>query len=189
MELVANKKDFEQTAIPHMDLLYNYALRLTMDAENAKDLVQETYFKAFRFWEKYEHGTNIKGWLYQIMKNSFINIYRKKVKEPRKVEFDENRIRQDSNMYGPADIKELLFSRSYDDVFDDEIANSIESLPKDFRTVVMLSDVEDLTYEEIAAVVDCPIGTVRSRLHRARKQLHRKLHDYAKDRGYRMSES
>ena len=170
--------DFERTAIPHMNLLHNYALHLTMDPDDAKDLLQETYLKAFRFWDRFEKGTNIKGWLYQIMKNSYINRYRKRAKEPRPVEFDEGRSHEAYANDTPSDRPALRGSLPHE-MFEDEIARSLESLPGDFRTVVMLSDVEDLSYEEIANSIAVPLGTVRSRLHRGRRMLRKKLHDYA----------
>jgi RNA polymerase sigma-70 factor, ECF subfamily len=176
-------KVFEQEALPHMDLLYNYALRMTNNAQDADDLVQETYLKAFRFWGSYEQGTNIKAWLFRIMKNSYINRYRKETKEPKTVDYDEvkefySSIRHESS--GSDDLQETLFGN----LLDDDVTRAIASLPADFRTVVILSDIEGLTYEEIAQFVDCPVGTVRSRLHRGRRLLRGQLAEYGKTRGY-----
>ncbi len=186
METSDYKNNFEKIALPHMNMLYSYALHLTMNSDNAKDLLQDTYLKAFRFWDKYEEGTNIKGWLYQIMKNSYINFYRKKTKEPRKIEYDENLYGH--HAAGKADgIGSFKTHKSYEDLFEDEIYSSINSLPQDFKTVVLLSDLEDLSYEEIAKIVKCPIGTVRSRLHRGRRQLQKKLFDYAKGHGFEVA--
>jgi RNA polymerase sigma-70 factor (ECF subfamily) len=176
-------KEFESEAIPHMDILYNYALRMTGNSEDANDLVQETYLKAFRFWDKYEKGTNIRAWLFRIMKNSYINRYRKESKEPDTVDYDDianfyNTIRDqytDQN-----DLQEKIFGG----LLEDDVAHALESLPEDFRTVVILSDIEGLSYEEISEFVDCPIGTVRSRLHRGRKMLQVKLFNFAKKHGY-----
>jgi RNA polymerase sigma-70 factor (ECF subfamily) len=176
-------QEFEQTAILHMPALNNYALRLTKNPENAKDLLQDTYLKAYRFWNNFEKGSNVKAWLYQIMKNSFINDYRKKDKEPKKVEYDENRFSYKiihDGLFDPAYFKR----KHYDDIFEDEIAHSIESLPNTFKTVILLSDVEELTYSEIARVVECPVGTVRSRLHRGRRVLKQRLSNYAVVNGY-----
>jgi RNA polymerase sigma-70 factor (ECF subfamily) len=178
----ARHKEFEQEAIPHMDILYNYALRMTANPDDAHDLVQETYLKAYRFWDKYEKGTNIRAWLFRIMKNSYINRYRKETKEPETIDYDNiqnfyNSIRYESS--DPNDLQEKIFGG----LLEDDVARAIESLPEDFRTVVILCDIEGLTYEEIAEFVDCPIGTVRSRLHRGRKMLRVKLFDYAKKRG------
>lgn len=174
--------EFEAEALPHMDVLYNFALRTTGNEEDARDLLQETYLKAYRFWDKYEQGTNIRAWLFRIMKNTYINRYRKEVKEPDKVDYEVvenfyNSIRAQSA--DPNDLQEKL----YGNLLGDEVAKALESLPDDFRTVVILCDIEGLTYEEIAEFVDRPIGTVRSRLHRGRKLLQEKLYDYAKQRG------
>ena len=174
--------EFEAEALPHMDVLYNFALRTTGNEDDARDLLQETYLKAYRFWDKYEQGTNIRAWLFRIMKNTYINRYRKEVKEPDKVDYEVvenfyNSIRAQSA--DPNDLQEKL----YGNLLGDEVAKALESLPDDFRTVVILCDIEGLTYEEIAEFVDRPIGTVRSRLHRGRKLLQEKLYDYAKQRG------
>ncbi len=174
--------EFEAEALPHMDVLYNFALRTTGNEDDARDLLQETYLKAYRFWDKYEQGTNIRAWLFRIMKNTYINRYRKEVKEPDKVDYEVvenfyNSIRAQSA--DPNDLQEKL----YGNLLGDEVAKALESLPDDFRTVVILCDIEGLTYEEIAEFIDRPIGTVRSRLHRGRKLLQEKLYDYAKQRG------
>ena len=176
-------KEFEREAIPHMDLLYNYALRMTNNAQDADDLVQETYLKAYRFWDSYEQGTNIKAWLFRILKNSYINRYRKETKEPDTVDYDEvkdfySTVRDASTE--PNDLQRTLFGN----LLDDDVTKAIASLPDDFRTVVILCDIEGLSYEEIAEFVDCPLGTVRSRLHRGRKLLREQLMQYAKKRGY-----
>ena len=175
--------DFEREALPHMDALYNFALRMTGDPDEADDLLQETYLKAYRFFDKFEKGTNCKAWLFRIMKNSFINIYRKVTKEPDKVDYDDvedfyHSIRAESA--DSNDLQEKLFSN----LLDDDVSRALESLPEEFRTVVILCDIEEFTYEEIADFVECPIGTVRSRLHRGRKMLRTKLMSYAKNRGY-----
>jgi len=175
--------NFEQTAIPHMPRLHSYALKLTMNSEDAKDLLQETYLKAYRFWNKFEEGTNIKAWLYRIMKNSFINQYRVKANEPKKIEYDEAHFFYDTphhQLFDPKDQK----GKSFDEIFGDEIMQSIESLPYTFRMVVLLSDVEELTYAEIAKKISCPVGTVRSRLHRGRKILQQQLFHFATANGY-----
>jgi RNA polymerase sigma-70 factor, ECF subfamily len=174
---------FEKEALPHSDLLYNYALRMTNDPDDAQDLLQETFLKAFRFWDKYEQGTNIRAWLFRILKNSYINRYRRDSKEPETVDYDEvqnffTSIRHTSA--DPNDLQQSIFGN----LLEDEVAGAIAELPEDFRTVVILSDIEGLTYEEIAEFVDCPVGTVRSRLHRGRKMLRAALYDYARDHGY-----
>jgi RNA polymerase sigma-70 factor, ECF subfamily len=176
-------EDFESEALPHMDVLYNFALRTTGNKDDAQDLLQETYLKAYRFWDKYEKGTNIRAWLFRIMKNSYINRYRKETKEPDKVDYDDienfyNSIRAEHT--DPNDLQAKLF----DNLLSDEVARALESIPEDFRTVVILCDIEGLTYEEIAEFVEVPIGTVRSRLHRGRKLLQSKLLEYAKTQGF-----
>ena len=174
--------EFEAEALPHMDVLFNFALRTTGNEPDARDLLQETYLKAYRFWDKYEKGTNIRAWLFRIMKNSYINRYRKETKEPDKVDYDDienfyNTIRAEST--DPNDLQEQL----YGNLLGDEVTKALQSLPDDFRTVVILCDIEGLTYEEIAEFVECPIGTVRSRLHRGRKLLQATLFEYAKQQG------
>lgn len=175
--------DFEREALPHMDALYNFALRMTSDPDDADDLVQETYLKAYRFFDKFEKGTNCKAWLFRILKNSFINMYRRNAKQPAKVDYDEveeyyHLIRDASA--DPNDLQERLFSN----LLDDDVTRALDALPEEFRTVVILCDIEGFTYEEIAEFVECPIGTVRSRLHRGRKLLRAQLYDYARTRGF-----
>lgn len=174
--------EFEAEALPHMDVLYNFALRTTGNESDARDLLQETYLKAYRFWDKYEKGTNIRAWLFRIMKNSYINRYRKETKEPDTVDYEDienfyNSIRAETT--DPNDLQQQL----YGNLLGDEVTKALQSLPDDFRTVVILCDIEGLTYEEIAEFIECPIGTVRSRLHRGRKLLQEKLFDYARQQG------
>lgn len=182
-ELRKRHLDFEREALPHMDALYNFALRMTSDPDEADDLLQETYLKAYRFFDKFEQGTNCKAWLFRIMKNSFINIYRRTSKEPAKVDYNDveefyHSIRAEST--DPNDLEEKIFSN----ILDDDVSTALEALPEEFRTVVILCDIEGFTYEEIADFVECPIGTVRSRLHRGRKMLRSQLYDYATQRGF-----
>lgn len=177
------REAFERDAIPHMDALYNFALRMTGDGVEAQDLVQETFLKAFRFFDKFEQGTNCKAWLFRIMKNSWINRYHKAQKSPETVDYDSVEefyysIRSHGSDDG--DMSELLFNN----ILDDEMTGAIERLPEDFRTVVILCDIEGFTYEEIAEFVDCPVGTVRSRLHRGRRLLRDALVHYATSKGY-----
>lgn len=176
-------KQFQEQAMPHTDILYNYGLRLTGNPDDARDLLQETFLKAYRFWNKFEQGTNLRAWLFRIMKNTYINQYRKDVKEPDKVEYDEiekyyDLIRAESS--DSTDLQEKIFNQ----LLDDDVTKALESLPEEFRTVIILCDIEGLTYEEIADFLQVPIGTVRSRLHRGRKILHTKLYRYAKERGF-----
>ena len=178
-----NQRIFEQTALQHKNILHAYALHLTMNSENAKDLLQETYLKAYRFWDNYETGTNIKAWLYCIMKNSYINLYRKEKNEPKKIQYEEWHLPYNTAQEASFGQKHFP-ERTSDGIFGDEIARSIESLKDSFRDIIILSDVEGHTYEEIANIVGCPIGTVRSRLHRGRNQLRKKLFNYAKNNRY-----
>ncbi|MGD0337379.1 MAG: sigma-70 family RNA polymerase sigma factor [Bacteroidota bacterium] len=176
-------EEFQREAVPHMDALYNYALRMTGDPNDADDLLQDTYLKAYRFWDKYEKGTNIRAWLFRIMKNSYINLYRKATKEPDTVDYEEvqnfyQTIRDRST--DPNDLQEKFFGN----LLEDDVARALESLPDDFRTVIILCDIEGFTYEEIAEFVECPVGTVRSRIHRGRRLLRDKLYEYAREKGY-----
>jgi len=177
------QREFSAEALPHMDVLYNFALRMTGNPDDADDLLQETYLKAFRFWDKFEKGTNCRAWLFRIMKNSYINRYRKESREPDTVDYDDveefyNSIRDETAE--TTDMEERLFGN----LLDDDVAKALESLPVDFRTVLILCDIARFTYEEISEFVNCPIGTVRSRLHRGRKMLRAKLWKYARNRGY-----
>lgn len=176
-------EDFQREAIPHMDAVYNYALKITGDEDDANDLVQETYLKAFRFFDKFEKGTNCKAWLFRILKNSYINDYRKNVKEPNKVDYED--VQNFYETIQPNEISSNHFEQdAFSQLLDDEITKVMSTLPEDFRTVIILSDIEGFTYEEISDFVDIPVGTVRSRLHRARKMLYSLLYEYAKDKGY-----
>jgi len=174
---------FEREAIPHMDALFNFALRMTLDQREAEDLVQETYLKAFRFFDKFELGTNCKAWLFRIMKNSYINRYRRAQKSPETLDYDSVEAFYYS-IRGEGMEEQNQAAALFANILDDEVTVAIESLPEDFRTVVILCDIEGFTYEEIAEFVDCPVGTVRSRLHRGRKLLRDALLEYAVGRGY-----
>lgn len=174
---------FENEFLPHIDALKTFAFHLSYDDNDANDLVQETYMKAFRFIDKYDEGTNAKAWLFKILKNAYINEYRKKSKRPTKVDFEDIVSYHDSDhevLPGYLDLREELF----DNMMGDEVTIAINSLPIDFRTVLLLCDVEGFTYEEISKIIDVPIGTVRSRLFRARNMLKDKLKNYAEQRGF-----
>ncbi|MEQ9405225.1 MAG: sigma-70 family RNA polymerase sigma factor [Cyclobacteriaceae bacterium] len=174
---------FDGEFMPHIDSMYNFAYRLTFDEDDAKDLVQDTYMKAFRFISSFQEGTNAKAWLYRILKNSFINDYRKKSKQPAKVDYQE--VEQFYNSEDtPKDATVDLRLETTKDMIGDEISNALNSLAIDFRTVIILCDLEGFTYEEMAKILDIPIGTVRSRLHRARNLLREKLGSYAHSMGY-----
>jgi len=174
---------FEQEFYPHADALYNFAYNLTYNDADASDLVQETYMKAFRFIDKYIEGTNAKAWLFKILKNGFINHYRKQSKRPTKVDIDDvvsYHDEEDSKYSTFIDMREEI----YENIMGDEVTNAVNSLAVDFRTVILLCDIEGFTYEEISKIIDIPIGTVRSRLHRARNMLKKKLSVYAKTKGF-----
>ncbi len=176
-------KIFHEEFMPHIDALYNFAYHLTYDEEDANDLVQETYMKAFRFIDSYDAGTNAKAWLFKILKNAFINEYRKKSKKPTKVDYEDfigYQDNEENSRVEYVDLRHEIFSG----MIGDEVTKALNSLPVDFRTVILLCDVENFSYEEIAKITDIPIGTVRSRLHRARNMLKEKLKTYAKTMGY-----
>jgi RNA polymerase sigma-70 factor (ECF subfamily) len=175
---------FDHEFMPHINSMYNFAYRLTLDEDDAKDLLQDTYLKAFRFIDSFQQGTNAKAWLFRILKNSFINDYRKKSKEPSKVDY------QDVESYYNSDdvdrqITPDLRVEALQDMIGDEISNALNSLDVDFRTVIILCDLEGFKYDEMAKILDIPIGTVRSRLHRARNLLKEKLSEYARKMGYK----
>ena len=175
---------FEQEFLPHIDSMYNFAYRLTFEEDDAKDLVQDTYLKAFRFIDSFERGTNAKAWLFRILKNSFINDFRKKSKQPSKVDYNEV-----ESYYNSEDVDETITTdlrvETVQHMIGDEITNALNALDVDFRTVIILCDLEGFTYEEMAKILDIPIGTVRSRLHRARNLLKEKLKRYANTMGYK----
>ncbi len=175
---------FNQEFMPHINSMYNFAYRLTLDSDDAKDLLQDTYLKAFRFIDSFQKGTNAKAWLFRILKNSFINDYRKKSKEPSKVDYQEV-----ETFYNSEDVDRQITPdlrvEALQDMIGDEISIALNSLDVDFRTVIILCDLEGFKYEEMAKILDIPIGTVRSRLHRARNLLKEKLSEYAKKMGYK----
>ena len=182
-------KAFESDALQHLDSLYNSALKLTYNEEDAKDLVQETFLKAFRFFDQYEPGTSCKAWLYKILKNTFINKYRKKMRQPEQVDFDSVEpfveLIKDKNFQDSKSLDvEILNS-----FLSDEINEALSRLSYDFRMVLLLSDIEGFSYKEIADILDCPIGTIRSRLSRGRKMMFKNLLKYAKKEGYFQEES
>ncbi|MBO6494852.1 MULTISPECIES: sigma-70 family RNA polymerase sigma factor [Roseivirga] len=174
---------FDGEFMPHVDSMYNFAFRLAFDEDDAKDLVQDTYLKAFRFINSFERGTNAKAWLFRILKNSFINEYRKKSKQPNKVDYNEV-----EQYYNSDDVDESFTTdlrvETVQHMIGDEISGALNGIPVDFRTVIILSDLEGFTYEEMSKILDIPIGTVRSRLHRARNMMKDKLASYAKEMGY-----
>jgi len=172
--------------MPHMQALYSAALRMTRNPADAEDLVQETFLKAYRAFDRYEDGTNIRAWLYKILTNTFINSYRAAKRRPEKADVEDV---EDLYLYHRiGDLQASGAGRSAEDeVFehftDDEVKKAIESLPEAFRIAVLLADVEGFSYKEIAEITDVPIGTVMSRIHRGRKALQKALHDFAVGRG------
>jgi RNA polymerase sigma-70 factor (ECF subfamily) len=175
---------FNSEFMPHINSMYNFAYRLTFDEDDANDLVQDTYLKAFRFIDSFQQGTNAKAWLFRILKNSFINDYRKKSKEPSKVDYQEVETYYNSDEVD-RQITPDLRVESLQDMMGDEISNALNALDVDFRTVIILCDLEGFKYDEMAKILDIPIGTVRSRLHRARNLLKEKLSEYASKMGYK----
>ncbi len=177
------QKAFNNEMLPHLDALYNFALRLTYDSTDAEDLVQESLVKAYRFFHSYEKGTNARAWLFRILRNSFINNYRKQSRQPQQIDYDEVSSFYETIRSEQSDTTDLE-DKMYRDMMDDEVSKALSRLPEDFRTVVMLCDVEDFTYEEIANMLDVPIGTIRSRLHRGRNLLRQQIAKYAYRKGY-----
>ena len=179
--------EFEQVMVPYMDQIFNYAYYLSGDRDEAGDLLQETYLKAYRFFDKFEQGTNAKAWLYRIMRNTYINEYRRVKRIPEQVQYDEQISAYQMTPAAGRDSNDLrvLIDRK---TLDDDVAGAIAALPEKFRSVVVLRDIEDLPYEEIAEALEIPVGTVRSRLHRARAILFERLKSYAEDRGYEVGD-
>lgn len=184
VKLTKAEKDkiFEKEFLKHADALYNFAYSMTFRDAESEDLVQETFMKAYRFIHSYEQGTNAKAWLFQILKNAFINEYRKKSRKPTKVDFEDfNEKQQLEKQALRIDITE----DHYDQMIGDEISGALNSLPVDFRVAIILADLEGFSYEEIAKITDIPIGTVRSRLFRARNLMKETLREYAKQQGFK----
>jgi RNA polymerase sigma-70 factor (ECF subfamily) len=179
-----NRNEFEELALAHLDPLYSAALRLTKNERDAEDLVQDTCMRAYRFFDRFERGTNIKAWLFKILTNTFINRYRRRVKERSVVEGADREsvhdrfVSRDASDFA-ANPEQYLFDR----LLSDEVLRSIDALPIDFRLVVILADLQEFSYKEIAEILECPVGTVMSRLFRGRKLLQKNLRDYAAGQG------
>ena len=181
---MADQATFAEDAMPLMDGLYSAAMRMTRNAADAEDLVQETYLKAFNAYERFEAGTNLKAWMYRILTNSYINAYRKKQRRPDESDIDDI---EDLYLYrrlGGAE--SAVLSRSAEDELlemfgEDEVTLALEDLPEHYRMPILLADVEGFAYKEIAEILDVPIGTVMSRLHRGRKQLQKRLYSFAEE--------
>ncbi|HEY6110502.1 MAG TPA: sigma-70 family RNA polymerase sigma factor [Gemmatimonadales bacterium] len=171
---------FEREALVHLDSLYRLALRLSGNEADAEDLVQEAMLRAYRSWERYTPGTNAKGWLLTILRHLFINEYRRKRRHPESVDLDTIEPFALLDEKQEEDPQTVFFDR----IVDEEVLRAVDQLPEAFREAVMLSDVEGLSYEEIAKVLEVPVGTVKSRLYRGRRLLQGKLHEYAVSMGY-----
>jgi len=171
--------------MPHLDALYRSAYQLAQDPTAAEDLVQDAMLQAYRFWDKYQKGTNCRAWLLRIQRNLYINQYRKKTRQPSKVDY-EDLDRYYDQVVEPAIVDSNLnpAEELFNNLVDDEIIDALEELPEEFRDVVILSDMQDLSYKEIADQLDIPIGTVRSRLSRGRKLLQSMLYEFAVKGGF-----
>jgi RNA polymerase sigma-70 factor (ECF subfamily) len=176
--------DFEAAAIPYLDSLYNMAFRLTRNAADAEDLIQETYLKAYKHYDKFEAGTNLKAWLFRIMKNTFINGYRKQQNQPPQSAFSEIEDAFESlveaGAHGVKNPEQEFLAK----VLDEDVQQAIDSLSEDYRMVILLVDLEGFSYKEAASILEVPVGTVMSRLYRGRRMLEKVLLEYARAHGY-----
>jgi RNA polymerase sigma factor (sigma-70 family) len=170
---------FETELMPYLDDAYSFAFYLTGNEQDAQDLAQEAFLKAYHAMHHYKPGSNGKAWIFKILKNTFINQYRRKAKKP---------IATDFSLATPADAMPNsaadLRTEIFDQLMGDEITAALHTLPEDFRITILLCDVENFSYEEIAEILEIPIGTVRSRIHRARKILKNQLSHYARQQGF-----
>jgi RNA polymerase sigma-70 factor, ECF subfamily len=174
---------FEREALPLLNNMYSAAFRLTRNASDAEDLVQETFLRAYRSFHQFQEGTNLKAWLYRILTNTFINSYRKKQRQPQTISDDEV---EDWYLYSK--MSEEGFEPSAETAVleslpDEDVQEALASLPEQFRIAVLLADVEGFSYKEIAEITNVPIGTVMSRLHRGRRALEKRLWDVVRERG------
>jgi RNA polymerase sigma-70 factor (ECF subfamily) len=181
---MADQANFEQDAMQYAPQLYSAALRMTRNPADAEDVVQETFLKAYRAYDSYTDGTNLKAWLYRILTNTYINTYRKKQRRPTETELGEL---QDLYLYKrlgeTSGASQSAEADMLDAFVDSDITDALDALPETFRLPVVYADVEGLSYKEIAEALDIPIGTVMSRLHRGRKALQKKLWDVAQEHG------
>ena len=173
-------RSFDQEALPHLDTLYRVALRLTADPTLAEDLVQDTMLKAYRSWRQYRPGTNAKGWLLTILRNTFINDYRRRKLEPVAMDLEAVEPHAIYRDIETADPEGAFFSQ----IVDEKVLQAVDALPTEFREVLVLSDMEGLHYAEIAETLQVPVGTVKSRLFRARRLLQAALYQHAVEMGY-----
>ncbi len=177
--------DFEAAAMPFVDSLYNTAFRMTRNAEDAEDLVQESYLKAYKYYDKFQEGTNFKAWLFKILKNTFINNYRRRQQRPPQSDFAE--IEESFETQVSDEVKRRIKSPEeelLEDVLDEDVQRALDDLPTDYRMAVVLADLESFSYKEIAEILELPVGTVMSRLYRGRKLLEASMLSYARDHGY-----
>jgi len=179
------KYEFDILFREHINGLYALALKMTRNSLDAEDLVQDTALKAFRYFHRFDKGTNFRAWIYRILTNNFINDYRRKKRQPTQVDMEDVAFKLEE----PAsdfwhDLNDRSNEFDYTDVFDDEINAAMAKLPDEYKIVVLLADVEGLRYKEIAEVIQHPVGTVMSRLHRGRKMLQSRLAGYAREFGY-----
>ncbi len=178
------KAEFERVALPQLSRLYTSAIYFTKDKAEAEDLVQMTYLRAFRFFDKFATGTNVRAWLLSILRNLFINRYRQKRREPTTVDWEkidevyESMVEQGENL-GRGNPEQHFVSQ----MMDDEVEAALKGLPEEFRTAIVLVDIEELSYQKTAQVMECPVGTVRSRVSRGRRMLQVALRGYALQRG------
>ncbi len=183
---MADRTEFAEQAMQYAPQLYSAALRLTRNSVDAEDLVQDTYLRAWRSFATFQEGTNLRAWLYRILTNSFINTYRAKQRRPNETRMDNI---EDLYLYKRlGSLDTALANRSAEDTMfdlftDGEVKAALEALPENFRLPVLLCDVEGFAYKEIAEILDIPVGTVMSRLHRGRKAMHKLLYDFASARG------
>ena len=181
----AEERNFEAAAMPYLDALYNTAYRMTRNAQDAEDLIQETYLKAYKYYDKFEEGTNLKAWLFKILKNTFINSYRKAQLQPPQSDFAdieesfESQISEDVSRQIRNPEEELL-----ENVLDEDVQRAVDKLPQDYRMVVLLADLEGFSYKEISDILEIPVGTVMSRLYRGRRLLEAEMLRYAREHGY-----
>ncbi|MEO1231273.1 MAG: sigma-70 family RNA polymerase sigma factor [Myxococcota bacterium] len=174
------RSEFEALTLEHMDALYGAALRLTRSPKDAEDLVQDTFLKAFRFFDSFERGTNIKAWLFKIQTNTFINRYRRKVKEREVAEAPAEDVVLD-RFVSSEQVRALQDPEGdfFGHLLSDEVVEALDQVPVDFRMVVILADIQGFSYKEIAEIVGCPVGTVMSRLFRGRRILQKQLYEFA----------
>ncbi len=179
------KAEFEALVMPHLEPLYGTAVRMTRNPQEADDLLQDTCLKAYRFLDKFQRGTNFKAWIFKILTNVFINRYRK-LQRDREVRGEVEKDGHYAHILAQGPAQDALRPEEMilDRLMSDDIREALEKLPPDFRMAIILSDVEEFSYKEIAEIMDCPVGTVMSRLYRARRQMQRLLYRHAVDRGF-----